>query len=299
MIEQGSYMLLSRAIIILWCSLMVIVSGLLIAEYRFFKEQAQQISILKGDYAVSLKKLKCNYLKEQQEDSLRSDSKKKVAINDESESQFLVVNREPAYLKKSALSFARRHNLEKDIKKLYESDNAKTHSIVTYKKVSLIAKRKLSKKRKSSENNSLRSYRALQREPLFCWPIDRSKFWLSSVFGPRKGPKGWKMHRGIDMAAPRGTLVKAAGAGVIVQASYSSGYGNTIVISHNDKFKTRYAHLDKILVLQGKQVKKGEVIGKVGATGHVRKSKWAQDGSHLHFEVCVGDRQVNPFYFLE
>ena len=78
--------------------------------------------------------------------------------------------------------------------------------------------------------------------------------WVSSLFGSRKlgGTKGF--HAGIDLAAPRGTPVYAAEAGIIIEAAYSAGYGNYILIAHNRKFKTRYAHLDKILVHAGEKV---------------------------------------------
>ena len=99
------------------------------------------------------------------------------------------------------------------------------------------------------------------------------------------------------MAAVKGTPVKAAGTGIVTVASYQSGYGNTVVIVHDRKFKTRYAHLDKILVKTGTEVYQNTVIGKVGATGFVRKK--GRDASHLHFEVHVfGKNKVNPFYFM-
>ncbi len=123
----------------------------------------------------------------------------------------------------------------------------------------------------------------------------KKTFWLSYGFGPRKHPSGkWEYHRGIDLAAPTGTPVAAAAAGVVVQAGYAGGYGNTVVIAHNKKFATRYAHLSKILVTQGEELAQGDILGKVGATGNVR----GKNGSHLHFEIMVYGKRVNPFYFL-
>ena len=70
------------------------------------------------------------------------------------------------------------------------------------------------------------------------------------------------------------------------------------MIAHNRKFKTRYAHLDKILVRVGENVCSGDCIGRVGATGFVRKSRRGGSASHLHFEVYMKGKPVNPFFFL-
>ncbi len=135
------------------------------------------------------------------------------------------------------------------------------------------------------------------RHGVLSWPIDRSQFWLSSPFGPRKKPDGsWGFHTGIDMAAVWGTLIKAAADGVVVEAGYAHAYGNRVVIMHASKIKTLYAHLAKIDVNVGDAVKKGDIIGKVGDTGHVRKR--GHDASHLHFEVYSAGKRVNPSYFL-
>src|ERR1051325_11399402 len=81
----------------------------------------------------------------------------------------------------------------------------------------------------------------------FAWPIDRSQFWLSSPYGPRRNPNRTRgFHWGIDMAAIKGTTVSAVASGTVVEAGFNKGYGNTIVIKHNDKYRTRYAHLHRI-----------------------------------------------------
>jgi len=129
------------------------------------------------------------------------------------------------------------------------------------------------------------------------WPLERSSFWISSYFGPRKKPGGGtKFHYGIDMAALKGTPVYAAAGGDIIEADYARGYGNTIVVKHSATYQTRYAHLHKILVEVGKKVKKGDCIGQVGDTGSVRKS--GSDASHLHFEVYAAGKKVNPMRYL-
>ena len=120
---------------------------------------------------------------------------------------------------------------------------------------------------------------------------------MSSFFGPRKNSDGSVgHHNGIDMAALRGTPVKAAAAGEVETAHFETGYGNTIVIAHTKKYKTRYAHLDGMNVKVGQKIIKGAVIGRVGDTGNVRKQ--GRDASHLHFEVYAWSKRVNPLYFL-
>ncbi len=137
-----------------------------------------------------------------------------------------------------------------------------------------------------------------KRDIYFAWPIENSQFWLSSFFGPRKQPSGaWGFHYGIDMAALKGTPVKAAYAGMVVEATHGAGFGKTVVVMHNNKYKTRYAHLNTILVRIGQKVEQGEIIGKVGDTGIVR-SKSGRDPSHLHFEVYKFGKRVNPMYYL-
>jgi murein DD-endopeptidase MepM/ murein hydrolase activator NlpD len=143
------------------------------------------------------------------------------------------------------------------------------------------------------------AWRKKRKHPILTWPLDPVQFWVSSPFGPRKKPNGsWALHAGVDLAATRGTPVRAAREGRVIKATYSSGYGNYILIEHNKKYQTRYAHLDKILVREGQSVCTGDCIGKVGSTGFVRKSRWGSSGSHLHFEVYVYGKPKDPFYFL-
>jgi murein DD-endopeptidase MepM/ murein hydrolase activator NlpD len=120
---------------------------------------------------------------------------------------------------------------------------------------------------------------------------------LSSLFGPRKRIDGtWGFHHGVDMAAVKGTIVKAARAGTVTEACFQTGYGNTVVVQHTEKIKTRYAHLHAIRVSAGQKVKQGAVVGTVGETGFIRKK--GKDGSHLHFEVYEKGKRVNPMHCL-
>ena len=135
------------------------------------------------------------------------------------------------------------------------------------------------------------------KDIVLAWPIDRSRFWLSSFFGLRKKPNGsTSFHRGIDMAALKGTPVRTAAAGKVVEAHYRLGYGKNILIEHSDGYKTRYAHLNTLNVKTGDQILAGSLIGTVGDTGWVRKS--GKDGSHLHFELQKGNKHINPLPFF-
>ena len=114
---------------------------------------------------------------------------------------------------------------------------------------------------------------------------------LSSSFGHRKHPvSGFNaMHKGVDFAAPRGTPIIAAGSGVIREAGWKGSFGRYIRIRHNATYDTAYAHMTRIAphIRPGSRVKQGEIIGYVGSTGK-------STGAHLHYEVLVNNRQVNP-----
>ena len=137
-------------------------------------------------------------------------------------------------------------------------------------------------------------------DKMFRWPVAPSKLWISSFFGPRKRTNGsWGFHYGVDMAALKGTEVRAAADGVVLEARNHRGYGNMIVLVHDHKYRTRYGHLDKInfaKIKKGSKVKKGELIGWVGDTGLVRKD--GHDASHLHFEVYYLGKQIDPMGLL-
>lgn len=131
----------------------------------------------------------------------------------------------------------------------------------------------------------------------FHWPLELHHFWISSLFGARKQANGAPgFHSGVDLAAMKGTPVKAAASGTIIQAQYLPGYGNSILIQHNKYYRTRYAHLHTMNVVEGQKVSQGQKIGTVGATGSVRKS--GRDASHLHFEIYHNGTHVNPLRYL-
>lgn len=114
---------------------------------------------------------------------------------------------------------------------------------------------------------------------------------LRSRFGMRKHPitKRRRQHGGVDYAAPRGTPIFAAGNGRIERAERTRGYGNLIVIKHTNGYETRYAHQHKFAkgIAPGIRVRQGQVIGYVGSTG-------LSTGNHLHFEIRVNKKAVDP-----
>jgi murein DD-endopeptidase MepM/ murein hydrolase activator NlpD len=127
------------------------------------------------------------------------------------------------------------------------------------------------------------------RKALMSTPVDGAR--LSSGFGARKHPVlGYtKMHKGVDFAAAAGTPIYAAGDGVIEQIGRWSSYGNYIRIRHNSTIKTAYAHMRGFAkgLSNGSRVKQGQVIGYIGTTGR-------STGPHLHYEVMLNNKQVNP-----
>lgn len=116
----------------------------------------------------------------------------------------------------------------------------------------------------------------------------------TSGFGYRYDPfnGGTAMHAGVDMAGASGEPIYASADGVVQQAGRSGGYGNLVELSHGKGIDTRYAHLSSIAVKPGERVRQGQLIGKMGSTGR-------STGTHLHFEIRVDGRAVNPRPFLD
>jgi lipoprotein YgeR len=119
----------------------------------------------------------------------------------------------------------------------------------------------------------------------FAWPVWSGR--LSSPFGMRHGA----MHDGIDIAAPIGTPVHAAGSGVVIYVGRMNGYGNTVIIRHSGNYVTVYAHDEANFVHEGEHVARGQEIGEIGTSGHTT-------GANLHFEVRYDNIAHNPLSFL-
>lgn len=116
---------------------------------------------------------------------------------------------------------------------------------------------------------------------------------LTSRFGNRRDPftRRSAFHSGIDYAAPTGTPVYAPADGVVTRAARHGGYGLTIEIDHAQGLSTRFGHLSRILVSAGTQVRRGDIIGRIGSTGR-------STGPHLHYEVHRGSRAIDPMPFV-
>lgn len=112
---------------------------------------------------------------------------------------------------------------------------------------------------------------------------------ITSYFGARR----WRgrIHGGLDIAAPRGTPVRAPAEGVVVVAGPYPYYGNVVFLDHGGGFSTRYGHLAKTDVKVGDRLERGDLIGRVGATG-------LATGSHVHYEVRVNNVPVDPYNYL-
>jgi len=126
------------------------------------------------------------------------------------------------------------------------------------------------------------------KKSLLRTPVDAVH--ITSGFGMRTHPiMGYtKMHRGVDFGATTGTPIMAAGDGIVTFKGWKSGYGNFVVIKHNDKYETAYGHCSRFAkIAVGSKVKQGQVIAYVGMTGMAT-------GPHLHYEVHEAGNQVNP-----
>lgn len=117
---------------------------------------------------------------------------------------------------------------------------------------------------------------------------------LTSGYGVRSDPFRGRaaMHAGIDLAGPLGTPIYATADGIVARAQWANGYGNLVEINHGRGIQTRYGHLSKSLVKPGQRVKRGDKIALMGSTGR-------STGSHLHYEVRVDGKAVNPIPFMQ
>lgn len=144
---------------------------------------------------------------------------------------------------------------------------------------------------RSVNSISLASRRRIQSgSPPSLWPVNGR---LMGVFGERDDPFSGEgeFHKGVDISAPTGTVVRATGDGVVAFADWSNGYGRLIIVDHGNGIETYYAHLSKFFAFAGEGVRRGEPVGAVGSTGRVT-------APHLHYEVRIGGAPVNPYRYL-
>lgn len=117
---------------------------------------------------------------------------------------------------------------------------------------------------------------------------------INNEFGFRRNPFGgrsYEFHAGMDIDGDRGDIVVAPANGVVSKAAWQGGYGNMIEIDHGNGLKTRYGHLSKIEVQEGDTIQRGQQIALVGSTGR-------STGPHLHYELRLNDKAINPRRFL-
>jgi murein DD-endopeptidase MepM/ murein hydrolase activator NlpD len=122
------------------------------------------------------------------------------------------------------------------------------------------------------------------------WPVQGI---VTSSFGARLDPfKGeGAFHTGIDISASQGDAVRAPADGMVLKAGMGTGYGREVIVDHGHGVETLYAHLSGFAVIAGQDVRRGDILGYVGSSGH-------STGPHLHYEVRIHDTPVNPSKYL-
>lgn len=173
-----------------------------------------------------------------------------------------------------------------------KDEKATEDSEILYTALSLDGVKRRYYRFKTSDDNAVDYYDENGRSAkkfLMRQPVPRAKF--RSPFGWRRHPilRTSRLHKGVDWSAPRGTPIFAAGNGVIEDAKWFSGYGRWIKIRHANGYKTGYAHMSRFAkgMKSGVRVRQGQIIGYVGSTG-------LSTGPHLHYEVIVNGRHVDP-----
>lgn len=311
-------------------TIMIVVTILLFVEYRFFCSQVTELIALKHQYtqcvAVLTKKINGDVIEDVsvapevvdemldevpdemvEESPIAMDEIMAAEASDDpdddddyADDSFVMINRHPDYLKQSTMDYMQSQELNAlmtaiDVDRW--SDYTDAPVVIPQQKKPVIQKKPIARSVSKQKETKIAAMRRPIKDCGFIWPIDADKFWLSSLFGPRKRIDGtWGFHHGIDMAAVKGTIVKTARAGTVTEACFQTGYGNTVVVQHTEKIKTRYAHLHTIRASAGQKIKQGAIVGTVGETGFIRKK--GKDGSHLHFEVYEKGKRVNPMHCL-
>ena len=212
-------------------------------------------------------------------------------IRNESHDFYLTMNELLERKKTTGFSFG---SLTDSFLKGFEDDQMNDHfqynnEVIAYRKLYLEVQQIIQSL--TILESFLRECEEVRKSSPYYWPIAGG--YITSKYGPRFSPFGHEteFHLGIDLANQEGTPVYAAADGTIASASKSNGYGKTIRINHRFGYKTLYAHLRTILVKYGKFVQKGDMIGRLGSTGRTT-------GPHLHFEVKMGEKHIDPFPFL-
>jgi murein DD-endopeptidase MepM/ murein hydrolase activator NlpD len=280
-----------RKIWLFLCALIVIIGGFLLWSYVYFRAQVNELMLLRDhcqEHVEVLKRVIADVL-------VNGKAKDSTASVEQREKQKQLYQSLRSYLQQKD------SNIDvQDLQELYRSFDQpaelKPDEQVTIQPqpVSVVSAPEQVKKTRIVPRIKKKS---TPKKRFFGWPLERRRFWLSSFFGRRRISRGkWAFHNGLDMAAIKGTPVRAAAEGKVLEAGDSGGFGNTVLLGHMQGFKTRYAHLERVRVHVGQNVQRGQVIGTVGDTGNVRAN--GTDASHLHFEVHRHSKPVNPLYHL-
>jgi murein DD-endopeptidase MepM/ murein hydrolase activator NlpD len=203
-------------------------------------------------------------------------------------SQFIEVKATIDSLKKADTEFKRLFSFSSKEKMLENLDTSDSGSIDL---------ETLKKQIKSTMENigEIKDYLSQQRDIYVAtpkgWPIEGQ---ITSPFGLREHPVSGdsEFHSGVDIAAEPGRPVRATGEGIVSFSGWSGASGNLVVIEHGAGFSTLYAHNKMVAVKAGQRVKRGEIIGYVGSTGN-------STGPHVHYEVWLNGRAVNPDTYLK
>lgn len=118
---------------------------------------------------------------------------------------------------------------------------------------------------------------------------------ISSTFGYRRNPfsrRGSEFHSGIDFRGTTGDSIRATGSGIVTFSGYKGGYGRCVIIRHKENLCTLYGHLRALHVKEGETVESGQIIGLMGSSGR-------STGTHLHYEVILDDKRVDPKFYIE
>ena len=119
------------------------------------------------------------------------------------------------------------------------------------------------------------------------WQLPLRGYDISSGYGFRWG----RLHAGVDLAAPYGTPIYAAASGTVIMARWYGGYGNCVMIQHDDGVVSVYGHQSKMVAVEGQRIAAGQLVGLIGNTGH-------SFGNHLHFEIRINDVPTEPMAFM-
>jgi murein DD-endopeptidase MepM/ murein hydrolase activator NlpD len=282
-----------KKIWIFLCGALLILAAFLVCQYLFFCEQTHELQLLQEHYQEHI-----DVLKRVIADMLVVPETKPIESHVVKKKQ-----KKKKQLYRSLHSYLEQKdsNIDvHDLQELYRSFDQPPPEIKNDEKEVIVpaTHEDTVVRVQTVPSQVMSSKKSASKKRVLSWPIERDHFWMSSFFGRRKIARGkWTFHTGLDMAAIKGTPVHAAADGRVIESGDSNnGYGNMILLSHANGYKTRYAHLDRVRVRYGHSVKRGQVIGTVGDTGNVRGN--GTDASHLHFEVYRYTKPVNPLYYL-